>query len=454
MIAPEALCRTLQSPYMRKWTIRFVVLAILAASQLAAEIRSVTILHTNDLHARLTTLENGRGGFAALAAVIRRERAQCYDCILLNAGDLVQGSPVSTIFHGLPVFEIGDLLGFDAATLGNHDFDYGWMQTQNFLQAANYPIVSANLVDAGGRLFTGRPYLILKVNGLRVAVIGAMTDDLSNLTTPKLMEQWHESPLLPALRKYAAELRDQSDLIVLLAHITGEEEEAILKDVPEIPVLVTGHLHDGLPQEVSRAGRILVRVKSYGEELGRLELKVDTGKKTPVTWTWKRIPVDPGSIEPARDVAVQVKRWEDEVARRVDQPLAVAKRKFGKSEVKLLIEQAMREETGSDFAFINIGGVRDIIPQGQLLVRNVWNIMPFDNAVVFGKFKGRDLPPVVVGNRKVDPDHEYTLAVTDFTATNQGAEEQLRTTGREFPAAGGLLRDLLLDWFQKKKILE
>lgn len=104
---------------------RLVALTLLLCAPLAAEIRSLTILHTNDLHARISPLENGHGGFAYLATAIRKQRQGCTDCILLNAGDLVQGSPVSTIFHGLPVFEIGNLLGFDAATLGNHEFDYG-----------------------------------------------------------------------------------------------------------------------------------------------------------------------------------------------------------------------------------------------------------------------------------------------------------------------------------------
>jgi 2',3'-cyclic-nucleotide 2'-phosphodiesterase (5'-nucleotidase family) len=61
----------------------------------------------------------------------------------LFAGDLVQGTPVSTIFHGLPVYEVANLFGFDAATLGNHEFDYGWMQVRKFIQTANYPMVTA-----------------------------------------------------------------------------------------------------------------------------------------------------------------------------------------------------------------------------------------------------------------------------------------------------------------------
>jgi 2',3'-cyclic-nucleotide 2'-phosphodiesterase (5'-nucleotidase family) len=429
-------------------------LALLACAPLAAEVRSLTILHTNDLHARLSPLEDRQGGFAYVAAVIRRERANCTDCILLFAGDLVQGSPVSTIFHGLPVYEVANLFGFDAATLGNHEFDYGWMQVRKFIQTAKYPMVTSNLVGAEGQLFTSQPYVILNVNKLRVAVIGAMTDTLRDLSEPQLLGEWHTLPVVATARKYAAELRAKSDLVVLLGHITGQEETQFLNSAPEIPVLVTGHIHSGLNQAMSRDGRVLVRVKGYGAELGRLELQVDTEKKAPVSWTWKRIPVDSTKIEPAADVAREVKHWEDEVAARVDQPLAVSKKQFTKVEVKRLIERAMRDESGADFAFMNLGGVRDIVPLGQLKVRNIWDIMPFDNMVVVGTFKGRELPPVVVGDRKVDPDREYTLAVSDFTAANQATAENLRTTGLKFPHQVGLLRDLLVDWFRKKKVIE
>ncbi|MBZ5728653.1 MAG: bifunctional metallophosphatase/5'-nucleotidase [Acidobacteriia bacterium] len=432
---------------------RTISLALLACAPLAAEIRSLTILHTNDVHARLLPLENRNGGFAYLAAVIRRERAGCTDCILLNAGDLVQGTPVSTIFHGLPVYQIANLFGYSAATLGNHEFDYGWPQVRTFMDTANYPVVTANLANGAGRLFTAKPYVILTVNQLRVAVIGAMTEDLNILSTSKLLEDVHTLPLVETVRKYAAEVRGQADLIVLLAHITGPEEQRVLETMPEIPVAVTGHIHSGLTEAMSRNGRVLVRVKGYGEELGRLELKVDTEKKAPVSWTWKRIPVDSTRVEPAADVAREVQRWEDEVAARVDRPLAVSKRRFAKAEVKRLIEQALCQETGANFAFMNLGGVRDIVPQGQLLERNIWNIMPFDNRVVVGTFKGRDLPAVVTGGRKVEPDREYTLAVSDFTAANQGSAENLRTTGLKFPNDVGLMRDLLMDWFRKKKTI-
>src|SRR5215472_4029113 len=137
---------------------RLVAASLFLAACGCAEVRSLTILHTNDLHARISPLENGHGGFAYVAAAVNRERGGCMDCIFLNAGDLVQGSPVSTIFHGLPVYEIANLLGFDAATIGNHEFDYGWPQVRKFAQTAQYPIVSCNLVDGKGQLFADKPY--------------------------------------------------------------------------------------------------------------------------------------------------------------------------------------------------------------------------------------------------------------------------------------------------------
>lgn len=109
---------------------------------------------------------------------------------------------------------------------------------------------------------------------------------------------------------------------------------------------------------------------------------------------------------------------------------------------------------GADFAFMNFGGVRDVIPQGQVMARHVWNIMPFDNVVVVGTFKGSQLPEVVREGKTVDPEREYRLAVSDFTAANQAARSELRTKGLAFPQQGPMLRDLLIEWIRQKKTLE
>ena len=122
---------------LRRLPAVFLLLSlILCLAPVAAQVKPLTILHSNDLHAHLMPDDRDNGGFARLATEVRRQKAQCAACLYLNAGDLVQGTPVSTLFHGSPIYEIANLLGLDASTLGNHEFDYGWRRTQEFIRIA------------------------------------------------------------------------------------------------------------------------------------------------------------------------------------------------------------------------------------------------------------------------------------------------------------------------------
>src|ERR1035438_5668667 len=153
---------------------RLLAFLLFALSALAQDVRPLTILHSNDLHAHLLPDDKGMGGLAYLATAVREERARSTASLYLNAGDLVQGTPVSTIYKGLPIYQIANRLGFDVSTLGNHEFDYGWRRIQDFVKTANFPIVSANVVNDQGEFLAGKPYVIKTVGGIRVAVIGLL----------------------------------------------------------------------------------------------------------------------------------------------------------------------------------------------------------------------------------------------------------------------------------------
>ncbi|HZT33936.1 MAG TPA: bifunctional UDP-sugar hydrolase/5'-nucleotidase [Bryobacteraceae bacterium] len=435
------------------WRLLLFVCLCAGFSAAQGSLRSLTILHVNDLHARLEPDADHQGGFAYLATAIRREETGCRACLLLNAGDLVQGTPVSTIFRGLPLYKIGNLFGFDVSTLGNHEFDYGWEMVPRFVAAARFPVVSANVADASGRLIAGRAYTILAVNGIRVAVIGLVMQDLAGFETPDRMGPWRALPVVETLQRYVAEVGQRADLIVALAHISDPEAEEILRRVPEVAVVVSGHNHKGLTDAQVIDRRVHVRVEGYGRELGRLDLRVDLARHQLDSWNWRRIPVDAAKLAPAQDVASLVAHWEDRVARRVDVPIGEATREIAGPELRALLERAMAEEVGADFGFLNAGGIRDKLPRGTLLARHIWNIMPFDNRVMIGRFCGAQLPEVVTRGRQVDPRHTYTLAVTDFTVANQAGKGQLGTRGLEFPRAGPLLRDALIDWIRQKRVL-
>ena len=437
-------------PRLRSVLALLLLLALLAPA--AETLRSLTILHTNDLHARLSPDQEGRGGFAPLATLIRRERATTDACLLVDAGDFVQGSPVSTLYQGLPIFEIVNRFGYDAATLGNHDFDYGWQMIPKYLRTARFPIVSANVADAGGRLLTGRAYVIRSVKGIRVALIGVIMGNLLSYSTPERMGPWRALPVVETVRKYAAEVRDRADLVVVLAHLELAEQPELLQGVPEAAVIIAGHVHGALESALEKNGRLLVRSASYGRELGRLDLKLDLPARKIAAWSWKRIPVDSRAVPADRDVAAQVAKWDARVAKTVDVPIGEARREVATLNLKSLIEEAMREATGAEFAYMNPGGIRDRLRAGRLLARDVWNLMPFDNTVVVGRFKGAQLPAQVTAGRAVDPAREYTLAVNDFTAANQ--RTQLGSTGLTFTDTGKLLRDVIIQHIRKRGVIE
>ena len=428
------------------------VCLLLGAAALAAETRELTILHTNDLHGRISPDSDRQGGFAVLAAVLRRETEGCNSCLILNAGDLVQGTPASSLYKGQLIFDLANLLRFDAATLGNHDLDYGFERTRAFIKSANYPIVSANLADAAGRLLTPEPYVIKTVNGIRVAIIGAMLTRLMDNTLRSLVGPYGVLPVAATVRKYAKEARGKADFLVVLGHLDAADQTAILHGVPEVQVLVTGHDHAGLAVPQVYEGRVDVRAKGYGVEAGKLAMKVDVPAKKLHSWNWRGIPVDGRTVKPAPDVAAQVDAWEKKIAPLVDVRVGEAAREFTRTEMRAILEQAMVEISKADFGFMNAGGVRDKLPKGRILIRDLWNIMPFENQVVVARFKGSQLGQFAKAGHAIDPARDYTVAMPDFVAEHQ--EAQIGAAGQILSKEGPLLRDALVEWVKKKRVLE
>ena len=388
---------------------RLLLTALWLTSLVAAQddIRSLTILHTNDLHAQLVPTAEGLGGFAYLAAEVRRQREGCTSCIFLNAGDLVQGTPVSGLFRGAPVYELANLLGFDAATVGNHEFDYGWQAVRGFARIAHFPLLSDNVQDADGRFLTGKGYIIKNVAGVRVAIVGLVMGDLAgNYATLDEVGPWQMKPVFETIHRTADELKGRADLIVALGHLNVTEAATILAEAPEVSIAVVGHVHEGYAEMQRNGHRYAVEVKAYGAELGRLDIRFDLTKREIVSAAWKHIPIDSHVIAPAPDVAKEVAKWETKVSRIIDVPIGEAKHPFSKEQLRPLVEQAMAEATGADFAFITTGDIRVTLPQGKLLARNIWNMLPFEDHVLVGRFKGRELPPAITARYPVEPERE------------------------------------------------
>ena len=116
----------------------------------------------------------------------------------------------------------------------------------------------------------------------------------------------------------------------------------------------------------------------------------------------------------------------------------------------------MRDKTGAQFVFMNRGGVRDNLPEGQILARDVWNIMPFDSMLVRANVPGRLIPEFIRGAIQVEPEKLYSFATIDFLVEGwrNSKDESLQAFGRALPLEGPFLRDALIEWIQTRQTVD
>ena len=421
--------------------VSLLLLAALAAQ--CASVEQVTILHLNDLHARLLPDEQGRGGFAHVATAIEAERARAEHAVVLHAGDMVQGSPVSTIFEGTPVFEVANRLGFDAHCLGNHEFDYGWEKIAEFRRVTDAPILAANVLNAEGKRLVPAT-AVLTAGEIRIGIVGALTARLARLIKPAQSGPWRATPLVEALREPVAEMNATADLVVVLGHLFDDEDEAILRELPDVDVLVGGHDHGGRDTELLIDGRIGIKLRPYGRELGRLDIAFDREAGQIVQHRWRRIQISQGRFPPKPAIAALVDQWESKVSELVDVEVAECVRALGRDDVKRMIERALREATGAQIAYMNRGGVRDSLTEGTVMARHIWNILPFDNLLVEATVRGDQLPEEARAGQDLEPGRMYSFVTNDYVA---GLPEY---AGIDFTARELTLRDAVLDWVKAR----
>ncbi len=245
---------------------RHIFLILMALATLSGQARKekqLVVLHTNDTHSTIMplnphladTLKAGRAGVLRRIAMLREERSKEPDLLLFDSGDFFQGSPFYTLFRGEVEIDMMNLMGYDAVTIGNHEFDFGVEEMARVFRRATFPIVCANY-DFTGTPVEGlvKPYIIIHRNGLKIGVFG-LSPKLEGLVALKNCRGVrYLDPAKTALETATLlKKKEKCDVVICLSHLGwnsrhGEDDQYMIPRSRYIDLVLGGHTHSYFEQ--------------------------------------------------------------------------------------------------------------------------------------------------------------------------------------------------------------
>lgn len=373
-----------------------------------------TILHTNDLHAHDEPFfERGRsvGGIPRIAHIIRSIRAKDPNVLVIDAGDIFQGTSFFKFYHGEVEVEMLNRAGYDLYTIGNHEFDEGPDNLAKHLKNAKFTVLNANLDTSAKPELASiiKPSIVRTICGQRVGFVGAIVPTLTevSLRTDGVKIKSAGEEWMKPINDEVAKLKSEGvDKIILVTH-TGLELDRELAKNPDVDVIVGGHSHTRLNKAVvvpheDGTNAIIVQTGSYGRALGKLDLAFDPQGRVDLKNTHYEL-IDVNQKTPQEsDITAYLNEKAQPFAHLRNQIDGIADGDFDNafrrypydSPLGNLITDALADagkDKGATIAMQNRGGIRARIDRGIVTQEKVEEVLPFENHLVIATIPGDQL---------------------------------------------------------------
>ncbi len=385
----------------------------------------VTFLHTNDLHTQYLPMEATWvntdpkpeiGGMVALEYFIRQQKTLFPDAIVVDAGDFMTGTPLSTYLYkgvrGGGFVEMMNRVGYDAVTLGNHEFDEGKQNLFDLLPLFDARIVSANLFH-NDSLVAPAAYTIFTKDNVRVGIIGVMLSDLFQVAARSKLRDITVSEPVATVQKIVGRIDPVTDLIVLLTHQGHNDDIKLADELFNVDAIIGGHSHYRIKDPIVTSNVVIVQAGSKGRYVGRLTLDVRADSIS--NYEYELVPVWVDSVQgPDPALSGLVDRLRGDINREYRRVLGTLKNgwkrhTYRESNIGQFITGALRETCGTDFALINSGGIRKDKPAGQVSKLDVVEILPFTNYVVTFSCTGAQVLKILQNNLEAQLAEDYGI---------------------------------------------
>ncbi|MEF3693883.1 MAG: bifunctional UDP-sugar hydrolase/5'-nucleotidase [Candidatus Cloacimonadota bacterium] len=391
---------------MKRYCLTTLLLIALGLSALPLRIH-----YTNDTHGAslpLTYTDGDStislGGYAALEYHLNQSRVQHPRSIYLDAGDQQTGTAFAARsingITGAEVIEVFNQLELDASTLGNHEFDSSNSNTKALMQLADYPFVNANLIHKdNGSYFGDSPYVTIELEGIRIGVLGLALVELPEKVKAENTAHLQILPYKQAIDRHIEELDRQSDLIILLTHLGLPADSLLATELDSrVDLIIGGHSHDWLPEPLLVNGIYICTAGSRLALLGSLDLEVENDRIASLNNRLINLTAPPEGYR--SPLTAFVKDIEEQIRAELDQVIAVIPQdwtpdKYQETVLSRWMAEALKQEYAEshapDIAILNNGGFRKIIRAGEVTVRDMHEMLPFENYVGFFTCSGADL---------------------------------------------------------------
>lgn len=369
-------------------------------------VRTVTIFYTSDEHGYLEPISAGsntRGGAANLLAHLRQRG---YDpdgdkALLLSGGDMWTGPAISTWFQGAPAVQVFNQMGYDAAAVGNHDFDFGQDALLTNAGAAEFPFLTANVTqaDTGDPPAFAQPYVIREVNGVQVAIVGLTTARTPYIVMPAHVEGLAFGNYDSALRSAVPQARAEgAELVIVVAHVCPDSLRVLAPVAAElsIPLLAGGHCH--WSENTEQSGVRIVEPGAHWQKFAQVDIAFDTATGEVVSTQAELVPVEyttaaGNPVTPDAGIESLVAGWKAQVDEALGEVIGYTESgiEIGWPMYSLLVDSWLWYYPQADIAISNFGCYREAIPPGEITRAGIVATWPFENTLVEVELTGQQV---------------------------------------------------------------
>lgn len=386
-----------------------VLTIILPTNAFAADNRSSSektfnIIGITDFHG---TFEDSKGLPVAsvLAKNIKDIKAKNPNrTLVVGAGDLYQGTPISNLLKGVPVQKFLDNIGMDITTLGNHEFDWGLDTFKDItMKDAKYPVVCANVINKSDKQKTFNPYKIIEKDGIRFAFVGALTLETPSSSLAANVEDFEFTDIAKEINSAVKEIKDgkKADVVIALIHEGGTVDDQgkrqgkifdIVNSLQGVDAVFGGHTHTIVNTKVNNIPVMIANNAGKGYS----NLQITIKDKSNPTFSSSYVALDNDKItgykaaSPLTDKSVNaiLDEAKKEIGPLFNEKIGFASNDYnriqdtapyGESYLGNWVSDITKDAVGADVGLANNGSVRVDIPKGDLTLGSIYYIMPFDN---------------------------------------------------------------------------